>query len=48
MERELAELDRNLESIEAEEKSQMEQIKSFESYKQNIEQDERQFWTEFN
>ena len=41
LERELAELDQDLARIDAEEREQMNQIEAFQSYRANIENDER-------
>ena len=40
LEKELADLDRNISALDAEEQGQKTQIEAFESYKENIEQEE--------
>ena len=48
LEAELASLDKELESLEQEERKQLDRIETFKSYKNNILQEENNFWSEFN
>jgi len=46
--KELAELDQQIASVDEEEKLQQMQIANFEAYREQIEQEENNFWREFN